>query len=289
MASTRGRVSRPGGRCRSSVTKSGAGDDRSAPVVWPDASCCAVPRAVARGAPRGDHRPWPPAKPTRPGTYCVDILLPRRLRHRSRSVPDTFRELLDPADPLWDSFWLPLYRLAFPEDERIPEDDHRLAISSMGAHLLVGLSDGLPVSMARYDVAVGASAGAYAYLMYMAIDERVVSNGHGQQMFGEIVRRAGADPAAPTVVVFEVQRPEVSRDTEPHQSAARRIDFYCRQGSYVLEGIDYVQRVPGQPGVPMLIMARPLVPDVTANDVMAAAADLFGDDVRQLTAPVLAG
>lgn len=203
-------------------------------------------------------------------------------------MPDTFLEIVDPTDPLLDSFWLPLYRGAFPEDERVPEEENREAAAAVDQHILVGVNDGQPVSMARFDVVAESDAGPYAYLMYMAVSDRAVSRGHGEQLFSEIVRRATHDPTAPALLVFEVQRPDHSTATEPHQSADRRIAFYRRQGSYLLEGIDYIQRVPGHVGVPMLIMARPIATGVTAKAVLVASQDMFGDDVTVLRAPSLA-
>jgi GNAT superfamily N-acetyltransferase len=202
-------------------------------------------------------------------------------------LPDTFLEIVDPTDPLVDSFWLPLYRSAFAEDERVPEEENRGAAAAPDEHILVGLHDGQPVSMARYDVVAESDAGPYAYLMYMAVSERAVSRGHGQQMFSEIVRRATEDPITPVLLVFEVQRPDHSTAVEPHQLADRRIDFYRRQGAYVLEGVDYIQHVPGQPGVPMLIMARPIATRVTPEVVLMASKDMFGNDVTVLRMPSL--
>ena len=202
-------------------------------------------------------------------------------------MTDTYREIVDPADPLLDSFWFPLYRRAFPDDERVAEDDHRAAVADPDRHVLVALDDGRPVAIARYDVFSESLPAAFAYLMYMAVDERSVSRGHGQQIFGEVVRRLTDDPAAPRVIVFEVQQQAESNSPEHHQLPDRRIAFYRRQGSTVLGGVEYVQHVPGHAGVPMLIMARPLGEGVLPVDVFVAARHLFDDDVRQTSDLVL--
>jgi hypothetical protein len=192
---------------------------------------------------------------------------------------DTFHEIVDPADPLFDSFWLPLYRSAFPDDERVPEDEHVAALAAQDEHVVVGMDGDQPVSMARFDVIAESSAGPYGYLMYMAVADAAISRGHGQQMFGEILRRLAGSAHAPRLLIFEVQRPELDQSIEPHQSADRRIDFYRRLGAHVLKGVDYVQHVPGQPGVPMLIMARPLTDDVTATEALGVAQHLFESDL----------
>jgi GNAT superfamily N-acetyltransferase len=200
-------------------------------------------------------------------------------------MSDQFHEITRPDDPLLGSFWFPLYRRAFPPDERVAEGDHVEAAANGAQHLLVGMDGSEPVSMARYDVIQRADGGSFGYLMYMAVDESAVSRGHGQQMFAEILARLAADHAAPRLLVFEVQRPENSVGAEPHQSADRRIAFYRQLGAYTLDGVDYVQRIPHQPPVPMLLMARPMTDDVTPSEAVDAAMHLFGNEVRAVASP----
>jgi ribosomal protein S18 acetylase RimI-like enzyme len=198
-------------------------------------------------------------------------------------VADVFHEITKLDDASFDSFWLPLYRRAFPPDERVPEDEIRQAATSRDAHLIVGSAAGRPISMARYDVGTDDRGSGFAYLMYMAVDEQAVSQGHGRQMFREVVRRARADAARPSVLVLEVQRPDVADATGPmFQDARRRIAFYRHLGARVLRGVDYVQHVPGQPGVPMFLMHRPLRRKALVHDALAAVIVLFGADVRVL-------
>src|SRR3954453_1498706 len=101
------------------------------------------------------------------------------------TVVDTFLEIIDPADPVLETFWLPLYRTAFPDDERVPEQQHLNAVSADHEHVVVGFNDDRPVAMARYDVLEDSAVGPFAYLMYMAVDRNASSRGHGQQMFAE--------------------------------------------------------------------------------------------------------
>jgi len=202
-------------------------------------------------------------------------------------LSDEFVEITRADDRLLESFWLPLYRRAFPDQERVADEQHRAAAVAQAQHVLVGLDHGRPVSMARYDILAGGPGPSFAYLMYIAVVEDAVSGGHGRQMFSAIIRRASADPITPTFLLFEVERPGLAVANEPYQSAERRIDFYTRQGSYFLNGVDYVQRLPGQPGVPMLIMVRPLAGDVSPGSALAAAVSLFGDNVRRVGNPSL--
>src|SRR6266511_5587782 len=90
--------------------------------------------------------------------------------HRWR-MADWFHEIVNPSDPLFEGFWLPLYRVAFPVDERINESEHAAATTAPNQHLLVEMNEGQPVAMARYDVLTGPRPRPYAYLMYMAVEE----------------------------------------------------------------------------------------------------------------------
>ena len=198
-------------------------------------------------------------------------------------MSDVFHEITTANDEQLDSFWLPLYRRAFPADERMPEDEIRQTATSRDGHVLVGSTKGRPISIGRYDVGTDDRRSGFAYLMYMAVDESAVSRGHGQQMFAEVVRRARVDPARPRILIFEVQRPGVGdADAPGYQNAGRRITFYRRLGAHVLGGVDYIQHVPGQPGVPMYLMYRQLRSGARSRDALGAAFELFGGDVHLL-------
>src|SRR5690349_14277594 len=120
-------------------------------------------------------------------------------------MSDRFVEISSLTDPMLEEFWLPLYREAFPADERVPEDEIRRAVVNSTEHLIVGIDKDRPVSMARYDVITDDAGSAFGYLMYMAVSPEAVSSGHGQQMFREVVRRLRSDDALPRLLLFEVQ------------------------------------------------------------------------------------
>jgi hypothetical protein len=117
--------------------------------------------------------------------------------------------------------------------------------------------------------------------MYMAVSPDAVSSGHGQQMFHEVIRRLRMDDASPRLLLFEVQKPKVAgRSSTRFQDAGRRLSFYRRLGARILAGVDYVQRIPGQPGVPMHLMHLPLTTSSRAGEALLAAKSLFGADAQ---------
>src|SRR5687767_1251281 len=142
----------------------------------------------------------------------------------TRGGGHTFHEIRDAADPLLEGFWLPLYRRAFPADERVHESEHYDALADPDRHLLVaGGQDAAatadtpaPVGMARYDLDTDADLGRYGYLMYMAVEERAHSMGHGQALFGEVVRRVRDETPTPLALLLEVQAPEQPHSDKPY-------------------------------------------------------------------------
>jgi GNAT superfamily N-acetyltransferase len=188
-----------------------------------------------------------------------------------------FHEITDRGDPLLTP-WLDLYARAFPPDEKVPVSEHLDVLSARAEnrrpdrHLLAAVDgSGKLIGMARYDVAVEAKA---AYLMYLAIEEDRRGGGIGSTFYREILRRLCLEDPPLEALLFEVDRPDQAQVPERRTNAERRIRFYQRLGAHLLQGIHYVQTVPGQPPVPMHLMIHPLTA-IDADQAFHLAAALF--------------
>lgn len=99
--------------------------------------------------------------------------------------------------------------------------------------------------------------GTFVYVEHFAIDPSLRGGGTGSEVLAELRRSLGRP------VVLEVERPA---DSNP--MAARRIEFYRRNGFHVLS-YDYIQPpyAPGLPSVPLLLMSTD--PSIAPADVAA--------------------
>jgi ribosomal protein S18 acetylase RimI-like enzyme len=172
-----------------------------------------------------------------------------------------YRELMGEDDPLLPA-WLELYAAAFPPDERVPAEEHLEVLRARAqgkpgsARLLAAVDeeDDL-VGMARYDLLEDLAA---AYLMYLAVVPERRGQGIGGAFYRELLRRLAEEGRPLRALVLEVERPDHAVPGEGRRDAERRIDFYRRLGARLLEGIEYLQQVPGHAPVPMHLMVHPL-------------------------------
>jgi hypothetical protein len=91
------------------------------------------------------------------------------------------------------------------------------------------------------------------------------------------------------VLLFEVEIPEKAHVAEGsgEEFAARRINWYRRQGARVLGGVRYFQSVDRPlPPVEMHIMAHPLEP-MSAAAIFDLALELFGEAITPVGVPTL--
>lgn len=130
-----------------------------------------------------------------------------------------------------------LYTEAFPPEERRPWSS---LAGDGNPELRSIVRDGELAGMISYW-----HFGTFAYVEHFAIDPSLRGGGTGSEVLTELRRRLGGP------VVLEVERPA---DSNP--MAARRIEFYRRNGFHVLS-YDYIQPpyAPGLPSVPLLLMS----------------------------------
>jgi len=196
--------------------------------------------------------------------------------------PLRFVEITDANDDLF-SDWLDLYETSFPPEEKVlvSEFIELLKEKAKGtrpnSHIQAALQNDRFVALLRYDL--GKEPGI-AYLWYLAVHPDARNTGVGAACFDEVVRCA--QEAGMRGVAFEVETCEHCADPERRELAERRVEFYKRQGSHLLGGIEYAHSVgPHQPEIPMHIMVRPIEP-ITAVEAFEMARSLFGDAVAQV-------
>ncbi len=194
-------------------------------------------------------------------------------------APLTFVDIVDLHDDRLLP-WLDLYETAFPTSERVLVSTivdvlkRRMAGGEVHEHLLSVLdTDNVPVGMAMYSIS---AATPVAFLWYMAVDARRRGQRIGTRVYEEIAARLGARGLQ--AMIFEVEIPH----GDDANTAARRIQFYRRQGAFLLEGIRYLQDVGWhQTPLPMHLMLHPLG-ELDARAAFALAQAVFGDWVEQV-------
>lgn len=187
----------------------------------------------------------------------------------------TVVEISDPKDPLFTEFWLPLYREAFPDAERLPESSHEAATEKDDRHILIVLGENdKPVGMARLDVYPHEQIGPYAYLMYAAVAESERNMGYGSLMLSEFSRFVSGMEPIPPAFALEVEDPAEITDPEAKICAERRIGFYKRNGFRMLTGVRYFMKVPDHNPVYMHVMVKPVGREFSAEIAYLIAQDL---------------
>lgn len=204
----------------------------------------------------------------------------------SRSI--SVLEIKSPEDPLYRDFWLPLYREAFPDSERLPESYHDASMEKDDRHVFVFLDeDGRPVGMARFDIYPHPILTRYAYLMYAAVAASERSKGYGSLILSAITRIASEETPVPPTLALEVENPDDIQSPEAKTYAERRVDFYRRNGFRTLTGVRYFMRVPDGEPVYMRVMVKPIGREVDAETAYLIALDLAeGDGGIELTGEI---
>jgi GNAT superfamily N-acetyltransferase len=156
----------------------------------------------------------------------------------------------DPDERFWE-----IYDCSFPIEEREPRSVIVNAARSGVGRIARALDDGKTVGLASAHLLKDPRA---IFLVYLAVDPARRGQGIGRALFDFIA-------ADCPQVIWEVNRPELATDSAERQRRERRIGFFRRAGGEPLEH-PYRQPPLGEnlPPVPMLLMARPRPPDVTA-------------------------
>jgi ribosomal protein S18 acetylase RimI-like enzyme len=172
-----------------------------------------------------------------------------------------YREIVSAEDPAWEA-WKAIYYASFPKNERMSEDSF-LQVFAEKAHgeslhkrMLVMLTgEARVIGIAYYEAETEPPV---AFLWYLAMHEDFRNYGYGRQFYAELLRRMAQEGVQ--LLVFEVEIPSAEKE-DASEWARRRIEWYRRQGAFVLEGVEYVQMVDtGVPPTPMYLMLHPLVP-----------------------------
>ena len=178
-------------------------------------------------------------------------------------------KLVDLTSPVDDLLlpWLDLYETAFPPHEKMLVSAHLRALKAkangsapeqifLAAVADTGVEAGQFAGLARYELM---PPDQVVSLWYLAVNPALRSQGLGSQIYREILHRI--EPGAYRAMLFEVEIPELQEMGVPRELAARRIQFYRRQGALLLGGIHYLQSVGWhQPLTPMHLMVHPIQP-----------------------------
>jgi GNAT superfamily N-acetyltransferase len=201
----------------------------------------------------------------------------------------TFHEITSLNDPCLLP-WLDLFEISFPANEKVLVSDHLniLKLKEQGLSenqcLLAALDEtGLLAGMARYELF---PTWKFAFLTYLAIQAKWRGQGLGSTFYQEILRRIA--PLQFTALILEVEIPQDQPDPDHQSLAARRIEFYQRQGALQLNGCHYLMNVGAhQPLTPMLILVHPFHP-LEAGSAFELIQQIPGNTITQ-TGPLVFG
>jgi GNAT superfamily N-acetyltransferase len=212
----------------------------------------------------------------------------RAMTHPDRHLNLT--EITDPADPLLHGFWLPLYRRAFPPEEREHDRVVLDAVARPDRHLLVGVEadTGAPACLARMDDCRPDGLAPFAFLVYLATDDARRGAGLGGAFLERVCDFAAGRGAEWLILEAESPRTVAERGggAEAVSLARRRLGFYERHGFAALSGVRYRMLVTDPPEdapptpepLEMLLLARTLRGDheLTAGTVRDGAVAVLG-------------
>ena len=177
--------------------------------------------------------------------------------------------------------WLDLYEISFPANEKLLFSTLLKILKAKGKGDTPGMH--MVVIQNRTERTVGMALfqlhldKELATLWYLAINPSERNQGLGSMIYRRIV--SDIDPSLYKAVIFEV---EIPGDAKASPHAERRIQFYQRNGAYLLQGVHYMQDIGWhQPRTTMHIMVHPLQPITTAQ-VFNLAKSLFGDLLQQV-------
>ncbi len=176
--------------------------------------------------------------------------------------------------------WLDLFEISFPPNEKLLFSTlvRMLKNKSLGdaerMHMAVIQNEaGRTVGMTLYQLQ---PEKALAALWYLATHPSERGKGLGARIYQQIVGQL--DPALYKALILEV---EIPGEPQASVQAERRIQFYKRNGAYLLKGIHYLQDIGWhQPPTPMHIMIHPLRA-LTPEQAFDLAKVVFEDLLKQ--------
>ncbi len=182
------------------------------------------------------------------------------------------RQISDPDTELARQAFA-IYTDAFPAEERVPvqriaamlrDDKFRVVTTRRTKHVWALLDNSAVVGIAFFSYYRGLRLG---YLEYLAVRQDARGQGWGTYLFYHVVDqtirdalRLGGPPALG--VCLEVDRPADARTEAERQMRERRIHFYQRNGSVLIDRVEFVAPPLGRdrPPVPYHIMFHPAAP-----------------------------
>ena len=178
--------------------------------------------------------------------------------------------------------WLDLYETSFPPEERVLVSfllrviRNRSRAGALDYSPLAFLSpEQVFIGMCFYQTIPDLSI---VYLWYLAMVPEVRNQGLGSGFYCIITERTFASNG---LLVFEVEKPEEAHSEAQRLIRQRRIDFYRRNGAFLLNGISYLQSVGSHvPPTPMHIMVHLREP-MGAEVIYTVAKELFHYAISQ--------
>jgi GNAT superfamily N-acetyltransferase len=142
----------------------------------------------------------------------------------------TFRTLLSDVDPGFDQI-LPIYREAFPREQRMSPTRIGRLLTRRTMHLMVISAGGQVMGFAAWLHVPGQS---FAWLEYLAVRHGRRGGGIGSALLTRAMRGATRDVAG---VLIEVEPPDGTADRHERTIRRRRIAFYEKHHCRLVNGI----------------------------------------------------
>jgi GNAT superfamily N-acetyltransferase len=160
---------------------------------------------------------------------------------------------------------LEIYEEAFPVEERdapevlmaaIQRREAGIRVGEPGFHFRIALENGQVGGLAIFHYYPETRLG---FIPYLAVHPVRRNSGLGAQLYQHLVNCVREENSESLGVCFEVERPELAKNTADADLRRRRIGFYQRNGARLVEPLYLISPPmgPGLPENPYLIMLHP--------------------------------
>ncbi len=139
-----------------------------------------------------------------------------------------------------------IYIDSFPVRQREPFNDLVASIRAGGQLGWIQVEDGAPIGIA---IAMLLESVDWLFLEYFAVERRARGKGYGTDLWAGLL-----DHGPVQRLVFEVEDPEDTNDSDERRLRQRRIEFYQRLGAELVGPVEYVVPNLTGPGTEQLLL-----------------------------------
>ncbi|MBS0350357.1 MAG: GNAT family N-acetyltransferase [Proteobacteria bacterium] len=165
---------------------------------------------------------------------------------------------LTPEELLQDVAWWAIYKNAFPVTEQDNKQQILYAlqtnIAKIGAYQQHGVTQAIVVFYPIYITGL-----PFVFLNYFAVSDRYQGQGLGRWLFNQLVSELD------TILVWEVEDPNIAVDSAEQKLRERRWQFYLRAGAQLLNCQFIQPPIDGLNYVPMRLMCLIPKPDINID------------------------